>query len=189
MTGTRHLARYLPATVGALLLLSTALLVLGVVLEHRSDSTAPHTTTSEPAGHQDEAAPAEGGADEDAAEAREDGEDGEASAHAESQDETVVGVRTESPAVVTAGAFASVLLAGLIWRRPTRKIAAAVVLFGAAAAVADALEVSHQATENSGGLAVLAAVVAAGHVAVAVIAAILWQRAAVQRPQLQPATD
>ncbi|WP_406051371.1 hypothetical protein [Kribbella sp. NBC_00889] len=80
------------------------------------------------------------------------------------------------------------VLAGLIWRRPTRWVAAAVVLFAAGAAVVDIREISHQATENRGSLAVLAAVIALAHVAVAVGAATLWRRAGSDRSQPRPAT-
>lgn len=172
MTGARF--RSLPAVVAALLLVSTALLILGVVREHRGNETTPqHPTTSEPAGHSEE-----------------DGDEhaGETSTPAEATGETVLGARAESPEAVTAATVASILLAGLIWRRPNRWIAAAVTVFAAGAAFVDVVEISHQASEGRGSLAVLAAVIALGHITVGAGAVVLWRRAGADRAQLRPAT-
>lgn len=175
----RQLVRLLPATVAALLLLSTGLLVLGVILEnHASGSETPGPSVSEPAEHSDAEGPAEGGTDEHTA---------EPSRHTESTSETVVGVRVESPAAVTAAAIVSVALAGLVWRRPTRWVTAAVALLAAGAAALDIAEISHQAADNRGGLAALAALIALMHLVVAGGAVILWRRAGADHPQPRPA--
>jgi len=165
---TRQLVRSLPATVAALLLLSTALLVLGVIIEnHGSGSENPSSSASEPASHRDFEGHPEGGSDEHAA---------EPPTHTESANKTVLGVRTESPGAVTAAAIASVALAGLLWRRPTRWVSTAIALFAAGATALDLIEISHQATDNRDGLAVLAAVIALAHLAVVIGAVILWRQ-------------
>ncbi|WP_406051372.1 hypothetical protein [Kribbella sp. NBC_00889] len=73
----------------ALLLLSTALLVLGVVLEHRGEEAGPQNpTASEPAGHDEEGSHTEG-ADERGA---------EASTPVKAQRETALGRGSSRPA-------------------------------------------------------------------------------------------
>jgi hypothetical protein len=178
---TRQLVRSLPALVAALLLLSTALLVLGVIVEnHGSGSENPSASASETAGHRDTEGHAEGGSDEHAA---------EPSTHTESANETVLGVRTESPGAVTAAAIVSVALAGFLWRRPTRWVSTAVALFAAGATALDLTEISHQTTDNRGDLAVLAAVIALAHLGVVIGAVILWRQAGTDHSQLRPATS
>jgi len=55
VNSAKHLVRSTPAIVAALLLLSAALLILGVVLEHRGNENTPQNpTTSEPAGYSEE---------------------------------------------------------------------------------------------------------------------------------------
>jgi len=165
---TRQLVRSLPATVAALLLLSTALLVLGVIVEnHGSGSENPSSSASEPASHRDTEVHAEGDSDEHAA---------EPPTHTESANETALGVRTESPGAVTAAAIVSVALAGLLWRRPTRWVSTAVALFAAGATALDLTEISHQTTDNRDGLAVLAAAIALAHLGGVIGAVILWRQ-------------
>jgi hypothetical protein len=113
-----------------------------ILESHASGSETPSPSASEPAEHSDTDGHAEG-AEEHAA---------EQSTHTEPANETVLGVRIESPAAVTGAAIVSVALEGLIWRRPTRWVTAAVVLVAAGAAALDVAEISHQATENRGGL-------------------------------------
>jgi hypothetical protein len=73
----------------------------------------------------------------------------------------VLGVRIESPAAVTGAAIVSVALEGLIWRRPTRWVTAAVVLVAAGAAALDVAEIRRIAAA----WAALATVIALTHLA------------------------
>jgi hypothetical protein len=146
-----------------------------ILESHASGSETPSPSASEPAEHSDTDGHAEG-AEEHAA---------EQSTHTEPANETVLGVRIESPAAVTGTAIVSVALEGLIWRRPTRWVTAAVVLVAAGAAALDVAEIRRIAAA----WAALATVIALTHLAVVAGAVILWRRAGADQSQLRPAAS
>jgi hypothetical protein len=157
-----------------LLVASTAAFVVGVSVERSSGDSH-----DEPSGAAELSEPAESGeqhAEEEAeeepsqtgAEARSD----EARAEAdEDEDERVLGVDLEATPFVVLAAALSLGLALAVWLRPgwgplLAPVAAAMVVFAAL----DVREVVHQLDEDNGGLAVLAGLVAALHVAAALVA-------------------
>jgi hypothetical protein len=146
--------RTLPAVLAALLVVCAALLVVGVALEHRSE---PTRASIEPSGHEEGQHDEQGGAESNTGES-----------------ETVLGVPIESPGAVAGFAAISVALAAVVWRRPGRSTAVAVAVVAAAATALDVAEVSHQLGEDHSGLAVLAAVIALGHLIIVAGAAVLW---------------
>jgi hypothetical protein len=90
-------------------------------------------------------------------------------AHAESGREAVLGIVVEDPGVVTASALAwLVLIVALL--RFGRWLLPVVVLAAGAAFALDVGEIIRQVGETQSGLALLAALVAAGHGAVVVLA-------------------
>jgi hypothetical protein len=86
----------------------------------------------------------------------------------------VIGVTSESdvesPLLVMAAVVVSLVLAGLVWRRPDRPLLIVIAVVAAAFAVLDAAEVAHQLDEDNTGLALLAGLVAALHAGAAVLA-------------------
>jgi hypothetical protein len=66
---------------------------------------------------------------------------------------------------VALGTVAAIALVVAVWRRPSRPVLVAAVVFTAAAAVLDALEITHQVGEGRVGLALLAAFIVALRVA------------------------
>ena len=93
---------------------------------------------------------------------------------------TILGVNTESFALSIVAVVLSVLLAAaLLLRRRTRLVLLAVVAFGLVFAAGDAREVVHQLDDSNSGLATIAAILIALHLAVAALAgALLVPRAA-----------
>jgi hypothetical protein len=134
-----------------LIVVATAAFAIGVAIESDEGSEAPEAHV--------EAAESEG----EAAEAG-------ATAESDSEDE-LLGVDAESTPLVVAAVVASLALAAAVWLRPDLEllltlVAAAMLAF----AVLDIREVFHQADESNGGLAVLAAAVAALHLSAAALA-------------------
>jgi hypothetical protein len=100
--------------------------------------------------------------------------------HAESSGEsgvTILGVNTESLALTVVAVVASLLLALLVWLgRWPRLVLLGVAAFGLVFAAGDGRELVHQLDESNGGLAAIAAVLIALHLAVSVLAAALFPR-------------
>jgi hypothetical protein len=94
----------------------------------------------------------------------------EATARDEHDDERVLGVDVESPLTVTAAMILSLGLAVALWLARRRWLAIVVAVFALAFAAFDIGELVHQLDEGRGGLVVLAAVVAAGHLTAGVLA-------------------
>jgi hypothetical protein len=90
-------------------------------------------------------------------------------AHRE-EHEKVLGLDVESPATIALAVVLSVVLAGALWSRPMRLVAAAAVAFAVAFVVLDAAEVVHQVDGSQAGLALLAITVAVGHTGAALAA-------------------
>jgi hypothetical protein len=154
------LARRAPRVIAMLLIVAAALFVIGVTSE-RDEDTHSDEPTSE-TGEHDEATEADEGTETPTAEPAE-GETGE-------NEVRVLGIDVESPLAIAAAVVVSVLLAGVVWRRPTRRLLVVIAVVAAAFAVLDIAEVVHQVDENRTGLALLAGVIAAAHAAAAALA-------------------
>jgi hypothetical protein len=158
-----------------LIVAATALLALGVALE-RGARTHEAVRTS------GEAAPvrhaAESGSGSEAGETGESTESGTVSgapprgerAHEESS-ERLLGIDPESPGLLAVAVVVSLVLAALVWRGAAPWLLALVALVMAAFAALDVREVVHQLDESRTGLALLALLVAALHLAAAALAA------------------
>lgn len=157
MTG---LVRHVPRVIAILLIVAAGLFVIGVTAE-RDEDTHSDEPTSETAEH-DEATESDEGTETPTAEPAE-GETGE-------NEERVLGIDAESPLSIAAAVVVSVLLAGLVWRRPTPRLLVVIAVVAAAFAVLDIAEVVHQVDENRSGLALLAGVIATAHAVAAALA-------------------
>ena len=150
---------------GLTLIVSAILFVVGTSIERSkaSSEAKPHSeaaagsgTSTEGATHTESATPAEA-----------------AGAH---HGEKLVGIDIESIPAIVLGALASVLLAALVFWRRERYWLVAAVLFGLVFAAGDAREVSHQLNEHRSGLALVAAILNALHLAVSALAAFVISR-------------
>ncbi len=169
----------------ALLALSTVGFVVGVSVEKSSadshDEAAPTATESGEAAEGGEAHAGEGAehatgeaAHSDPGPRETDTEGGE--------DATLLGVDLEATPFVALAAALSLALAVAVWLRPGWAVLLAVVAVAMVVfAVVDVREVFHQLDENKGGLALLAALVAALHLAAAGVALTLRRSAPVSR--------
>ena len=81
-----------------------------------------------------------------------------------------LGVNVESPLTVMAAVLVSLGLAVVLWLAKRRWLAIAVAVLALTFATFDVGELVHQFDNGRAGLAVLAAVVAAGHLAAGVLA-------------------
>jgi hypothetical protein len=175
-----------------LLVAATALFVVGVSVEKSSGDThneSSATATEEGGGAEtgDEHT-GESGAAAKSGEAPESGESGEAAeageghigraaTEASEEDETLLGIDLEATGFVALAAAVSLALALAVLLRPAwALLLATVVVAMVAFAALDVREVLHQIDEDDGGLALLAGVVAALHLA-AVAMALLMRRA------------
>jgi hypothetical protein len=166
--------RRLPAALALLLMAGAALVLLGATVEHRGASeTGRAVESSAGTSHTEQAGEAGGG---------EGGESAKANGHQigevageQSENETVLGVRVESPVALTALVSASAGLAVLVWRRPTRLVAAAVVAFALAAGAFDVAEIDRQLSAERTVLALLAVTVLLLRAATVTAAALLWR--------------
>lgn len=103
---------------------------------------------------------------------------------------TILGVNTESVALTVIAVIASLLLALAVWLgRWPRLVLPCVAGFGLVFAAGDGRELVHQLDESNAGLAAIAAILIGLHLAVAVLAALLFPRrggaeglAAAERP-------
>jgi uncharacterized membrane protein len=168
----------------ALLIVSAVLFAVGVTVErsqpsHPAAAEAAERSTGGQGGHEalenaaesaTEEGPGEAGSE--ASEAPHAGEGNpDSSSRSESESETVPGLNPDSTVLVVAAVVASLVLAGAVWHFPGRRmlllvVAVAALSFGAF----DIAEAVHQSSEGRAGLVALAALVAALHVAAAVVA-------------------
>ena len=161
----------------ALLVAATAAFVVGVSIERSQgeNHTEPTSAVVGEAGESGEVGHEEGAASGEEARANESG-----GSHGEEKGaETFLGIDYEAvPFIVLAAAF-SLALAAAVWRRPASVPLLALVIVAMLAFTAlDVREVVHQLDEGNGGLALLAGVVAALHLAVAGVAIALARGAA-----------
>ena len=144
-----------------LLLAGAALFVIGVTVERNSGDTHNEGVTES----------VEGGEEAEHNEAAEAGEhDSEAQPDEHGEDERVLGLDIESVPLVASAALASVVLAIGVWLRQDRWLLWLVAGFALGFAVLDVAELAHQIDKNRTGLAVIAAAVAAIHLAAASVA-------------------
>jgi len=162
--------RRLRRTAAALLVVCAGLFIVAVTAEGDT-----HADTTEPAGDHDEAAEAAGGeaGHDEAAEPA----GGEAGHDASAEEERILGVDVESPGAVVLAVAVPVALAGGLWIRRQRWLAIAAVGVAVVFAVFDVAEIAHQLDDSQTGLAVLAGVIAAGHLAAAAGAGLSTRRA------------
>lgn len=109
---------------------------------------------------------------------------GESVAHlrAETSNEQVFGINTESIPLVVAAVAVSILLAIALWlRRDLALVLLAVLGLGIVFAVFDVREAAHQASENRGALEAIAIVVALLHLAAAALAAVVLRKTPMRR--------
>ena len=163
----------------ALLLAAAAAFVIGVAVERdQGHAESAHSQSPLPSagevGNHSEAGEA-GSHSEAGEQGSEPTENGEASKTGETGErdsgESVLGIDPESNAAVTTAVLISVLLAVVVWRWPVLPTLLAGAVFCLAAAAFDIREVAHQTAEGRTGVAVLAALVAALHLAAAASAA------------------
>ena len=166
-------------TLVALLAASTVLFAVGVIAE-RSDAD----THAEPIPAQAERADGEAAEPEGAHE--EAGEDGAAEAGegrsetaADEEDERVLGVDLESTPLIVLAVLTGLVLAALIASPLGRLpgVLLAVALIALAWALLDVREVLHQLEESRTGIAVVAMIVAALHLAATAVSGLLTRRA------------
>lgn len=161
----------------ALLILSGVLLLAGRAAEGSSGAEAAEAAEAADGpveggdGEDGETAEAEAeaegvsGEDEEGRTEADEGSEGDHSEEAE--EESLLGVDVESPAAIVGALALSVLLAvGLVWSR-ARPFALATVGLGVVFAVFDVAELAHQLDESRSGIAMLAGLVALGHLAAA----------------------
>jgi hypothetical protein len=88
----------------------------------------------------------------------------------EHDEETTFGIDRERPAIVVPAVILSLALAVLVWFRRDMWLLWTVVVFALLFTAFDVAEVVHQLSEDRGGLALLAAIVALLHLAAAFVA-------------------
>jgi hypothetical protein len=172
--------------IAVLLVVAAGLFVVGVTSENdngtHNDEPTPETAAAD--GHDEATESAE--AIEAEAEERSTSEAEHAEEEAEKDEEGVLGIDAESPVLVTAAVVMSLLLAGLVWRRPDRRLLIIIAIFGATFAVLDAAEVAHQLDEDNTALTLLAGAITALHAAAAALA---LHQATTTRAAREPVTS
>jgi hypothetical protein len=162
--------RTLPAVVGLLMVVCAAMVIIGVSIERGGEGHAD-TGTVESTEHTE-------------------GEHAESSegTHAEEpvhEEGAVLGVSIESLAALVGLAVVSVGLAVLVWRRPTRLVVGAVIVFTVSAGVLDVIEISRQVSADRASLVVLAGLIVLLRVATVACAAMLWRTAGTRVPTVR----
>lgn len=156
----------------ALMLAATAAFVVGVAIE-RNDEDHHHGAAVEATEHTDEHGE-EGTPEHEAT------EHAEAAGHTEAKEAgeelRPLGIDIEATPFVVLAAVVSVLLALAAWLRPSPALLAVIAGVMLAFAVLDVNEVFHQLDEDRDGLALLAVLVAALHLASAAVAGLLASR-------------
>jgi hypothetical protein len=103
----------------------------------------------------------------------------------------ILGIDTESVALTVVAVVASLLLALAVWLRQWPRLTLLLVVgFGLVFAAGDGRELVHQLDESNAGIAVIAAILIALHLAVAALAATLFLRRADADPSaaVEPAS-
>jgi Flp pilus assembly protein TadB len=166
--------RRIAALFALLMLLSTAAFVIGVSVEKSQGHSEPSVGET----HTDEGSQAheEGGS-----------EEGEGAAPQSKESVTIGGIDVESTPLIVVGAVLSLALAGAALRWPRREVFAVAVVFCLGFALLDGRELAHQLDEDASGVAVLAGLTLALHLAVAAAAALALARNLGDRPAVTAA--
>ncbi len=167
-----------------LLTASAALFAVGVAIERSQpthsaarEATETHATTAAPA-TETHAAGGETSGEATAGEASSTEAPASQSAVTEVTSERVFGINPESIGLVIAAVLVSLLLALAVWRLPTaRRLLLLVALIALAFGIFDIREAIHQVSESRTNLSVVAAIVAALHLAATAVAFALARRA------------
>lgn len=161
------LARSGTALIAGLMALSTLLFVVGVVAERATTGTHTPLCVQQASG--------ETGADGDhqaaapcATRPTADADGGEASTASTTTSETVLGIAVDDPGITALAVAGWLILIAALLRFGRRALPVVLVAAGATT-IFDVGEVIHQIHEARSGLAILAAFVAIGHAAVAVL--------------------
>ena len=139
--------------------------------KHSETNEAVHDETVETASHDETGEPAGGGETGEAAGHDEAAEGNEGEETERAEEGTVLGIDAESPGVVAAAVVASVALAVGLWLSNRRWLALLAAAFGVVFTVFNIAEIGHQLDESRTGLAAVAGVIAALHLAAAGTAA------------------
>ncbi|MGH9212005.1 MAG: hypothetical protein ACRD2C_15175 [Acidimicrobiales bacterium] len=139
---------------------------------HRRRGAVRDRIASEPGGdsHRDEAATESVGHSEQGQAAEITAAERLGNTAEEGGEERVLGIDFESPLLVGAAVVVSVLLAGVLWPRPDRRLLVVITIAAGAFALLDTAEVVHQLNADRTGLASLAALIAVLHAAAATLA-------------------
>ena len=170
--GVRMVLR--PLLVG-LIVVATALFVVGVAIERGSGEAGHHgAAVATPSGAHDESAGEQAGREVAGAESKGEAAGSEAGGESELRP---LGIDVEAWPFVVLAAVVSLALALGVWLRPgTRWLLALVAVAMLAFGVLDVREVFHQLDVDENGLAILAGGVAALHLAAALVAATMASR-------------
>lgn len=182
----------LQAAAALLLVLATIVVLAGITAERsvagetaetRQAESAAATSnevsenpSSEGAENHDEDAEAEEANEASSVPVASEPEGEEAEEHADEASETILGVNPESSGTVAAAVVISLLLAAALWFWGTPAIVVIAAGFALLFTALDVREVLHQINESRGGLAAVALVAAALHVAVAITAGLALAR-------------
>jgi hypothetical protein len=173
---TRDLGR-MRAAMATLLVASALLFFVGVLMERANgssgtahveatsppgESATPHVEGSDEAGEVGAGETAESSAPEASAAAS--GEAGEAAESSETTgNESILGIDPEAPPLVALAIILSLVAAFLVYRDGRSTVVVGAIIIAVGFAALDLLELSHQVREGTALVAVIAAVVAAGH--------------------------
>ena len=173
----------LRSTLAALLVGSAALFAIGVAIERSQPQHSAAREATERAAQAAATAPGVAATAGGETPAERAGEGGTATTAppaapvAEVHSERVFGLNPDATGLVVAAITASLLLALGVWRFPAlRPLLVLVVLAALAFCAFDVREAAHQANESRTGLVVVAALVAALHLAAAVVAVAMARR-------------
>lgn len=161
--------RRLAALFAMLMVLSAGAFVVGTTVERNQGHSEPAVSET----HTDEGSEThqEGGSEETEG----------AKPHSE-KSETIAGIDVESTPLIVLGALLSLALAGAALRWPRREVFAVATVFLLGFVALDIRELGHQLDENASGVAALAGLTLALHLAAAAVAALAFTRASGDRP-------
>ena len=155
--------RRLVALFAVLMVLSAGAFVVGTTVERNQGHSEPaasetHTDVGSEAHH-------EGGS-----------EEGEGAKPRSEKSETIAGIDVESTPLIVLGALLLLALAGAALRWPRREVCLVAIAFLLGFAALDVRELAHQLYEDAGGVAALAGLTLALHLAAAAVAALAITR-------------
>ena len=176
----------LRAAMATLLVASVLLFVIGILVERGAGSSgSPHVEATSPPVTASASPHVEGsgGASGEAGESHAPeasavaGEAGDGTGHTETgSHEAILGIDPEAPPLVAVAVILSLLAAFLIWRDGRRIIVVGAIVVAVGFAALDLLEVSHQVREGTIVVAIIAGLVAVGHLLAATFGVAILRR-------------